>query len=118
MYSGRPDIPRNCTIFNQTTNSLHVECLENFDGGLPQKFTVQVESEASPSAQKASSLIYNHTSESASFLVGELDPGTSYQLAVFASNAKGRSQLVRLRATTLNLPERRTGEFAAATAIT
>lgn len=39
---GRPDPLSNCTVSNQTVNVLQLECIEGFDGGLPQTFEVQV----------------------------------------------------------------------------
>ncbi|XP_024935494.1 nephrin isoform X2 [Cephus cinctus] len=108
--AGRPDTPHNCSILNQTTDALHVECSEGFDGGLPQKFTMEVEMDSNTNALKAGSLVYNYTSKNPLFSVSGLDAGSVYHVSIFASNAKGRSDVVRLRATTLNLPERRTGE--------
>ncbi|XP_076302461.1 uncharacterized protein LOC143220754, partial [Lasioglossum baleicum] len=110
--AGHPDTPHNCSLLNQTTDSLYVECTEGFDGGLPQKFTIQVDREAgtSSTSSKPSTTVYNQTSKVASFSVGNLEPGTTYDVHIYASNSKGRSETVHFRATTLNLPERRTGE--------
>ncbi|XP_029178179.1 nephrin-like isoform X6 [Nylanderia fulva] len=104
--AGRPDTPHNCTLLNQTTDSIYVECIESFDGGLPQKFTIEVEREAGSS--KGPATVYNYTSKVPTFYVGNLDPGSSYEVSVYSTNAKGRSETVRFRAATLNLPERRT----------
>ncbi|XP_043277126.1 protein turtle homolog B-like isoform X2 [Venturia canescens] len=108
--AGRPDTPQNCTILNQTTNSLYVECTEGFDGGLPQRFTLELEMDDSTNTLEARGLVHNRTSKEASFGVHGLTPGSTYHATIYASNAKGRSEAVRLRAATLNLPERRTGE--------
>ncbi|XP_026296704.1 nephrin isoform X2 [Apis mellifera] len=110
--AGHPDTPRNCSLLNQTIDSLYVECIEGFDGGLPQKFTIQVDRESgtSSTSSKPSTTVYNQTSKVASFSVGNLEPGTTYDVHIYASNSKGRSETVHFRATTLNLPERRTGE--------
>ncbi|XP_034177818.2 protein turtle homolog A isoform X2 [Osmia lignaria lignaria] len=110
--AGHPDTPHNCSLLNQTTDSLYVECTEGFDGGLPQKFTIQVDREAGTgsSSSKPTGTVYNQTSQVPSFSVGNLEPGTTYEVYVYASNSKGRSETVHFRATTLNLPERRTGE--------
>ncbi|XP_072767808.1 nephrin isoform X6 [Anoplolepis gracilipes] len=105
--AGRPDTPHNCSLLNQTTDSIYVECIEGFDGGLPQKFTMQVDREAGPS-KSGPATVYNHTSKMPTFSVGNLDPGSSYEVSIYSTNAKGRSETVRFRATTLNLPERRT----------
>ncbi|XP_026296705.1 nephrin isoform X3 [Apis mellifera] len=108
--AGHPDTPRNCSLLNQTIDSLYVECIEGFDGGLPQKFTIQVDRESgtSSTSSKPSTTVYNQTSKVASFSVGNLEPGTTYDVHIYASNSKGRSETVHFRATTLNLPERRT----------
>lgn len=91
-----------------------MECIEGFDGGLPQKFTIQVDRESgtSSTSSKPSTTVYNQTSKVPSFSVGNLEPGTTYDVHIYASNSKGRSESVHFRATTLNLPERRTGEFS------
>lgn len=90
-----------------------MECIEGFDGGLPQKFTIQVDREVgtSSTSSKPSTTVYNQTSKVPSFSVSNLEPGTTYDVHIYASNSKGRSETVHFRATTLNLPERRTGEF-------
>ncbi|XP_050590170.1 hemicentin-2-like isoform X2 [Bombus affinis] len=110
--AGHPDTPHNCSLLNQTTDSLYVECIEGFDGGLPQKFTIQVDREVgtSSTSSKPSTTVYNQTSKVPSFSVSNLEPGTTYDVHIYASNSKGRSETVHFRATTLNLPERRTGE--------
>lgn len=41
-FSGPPDPPSNCSVVNQTTDSLEVECLPGFDGGLEQTFQLEV----------------------------------------------------------------------------
>ncbi|XP_048261892.1 nephrin isoform X3 [Bombus terrestris] len=108
--AGHPDTPHNCSLLNQTTDSLYVECIEGFDGGLPQKFTIQVDREVgtSSTSSKPSTTVYNQTSKVPSFSVSNLEPGTTYDVHIYASNSKGRSETVHFRATTLNLPERRT----------
>ncbi|XP_076666600.1 neural cell adhesion molecule 2 isoform X4 [Andrena cerasifolii] len=108
--AGHPDTPHNCSLLNQTTDSLYVECTEGFDGGLPQKFTIQVDREpgTSSTSTKPSTTISNQTSKVPSFSVNNLEPGTTYDVRIYASNSKGRSETVHFRATTLNLPERRT----------
>ena len=41
-FSGPPEAPTNCSVVNQTTDSLEVECLPGFDGGLDQHFVLEV----------------------------------------------------------------------------
>jgi hypothetical protein len=33
---------RNCTLFNQTSTSVEVSCIPGFDGGLPQRFLLEL----------------------------------------------------------------------------
>ncbi|XP_076637271.1 protein turtle homolog B isoform X2 [Colletes latitarsis] len=110
--AGHPDTPHNCSLLNQTTDSLHVECTEGFDGGLPQQFTIQVDREqgTSSTSSNPSLTVYNRTSKVPSFSVNRLEPGTTYGVYIYARNSKGRSEKVHFRATTLNLPEKQTGE--------
>ncbi|XP_025990000.1 nephrin isoform X5 [Solenopsis invicta] len=112
--AGRPDTPHNCSLLNQTTDSIYVECIEGFDGGLPQKFTMQVDREPGKNGGggggggSGPTTVYNQTSKVPVFSVSNLDPGSNYEVSIYSTNAKGRSETVHFRATTLNLPERRT----------
>lgn len=43
FYSpGRPFALQNCSVTNQSSDSLQVECVESFDGGLPQAFLLEL----------------------------------------------------------------------------
>ncbi|KAL7306722.1 hypothetical protein TKK_0001391 [Trichogramma kaykai] len=117
--AGRPDTPHNCSIQNTTSEALHVECIESFDGGLSQRFTLLVEQESAISPNQLqqvapgksfTNLVYNLTNKVPAFSISGLDPNSTYQLTLYASNAKGRSEPVVMRTTTLTQPERRTGE--------
>lgn len=39
---GRPFALQNCSVSNQSSDSLQVDCVENFDGGLPQGFLLEL----------------------------------------------------------------------------
>lgn len=41
-YAGRPFPLQNCTVSNQSADSLQVDCIEGFDGGLPQSFMLEL----------------------------------------------------------------------------
>ncbi|XP_049813895.1 nephrin-like [Schistocerca nitens] len=99
--AGRPDPPHNCSIVNQTADSLHVECSEGFDGGLPQEFVMEVYDAASQA------LVGNVSSRAPAFTVSGLQPGLGFDVALLAANSKGRSRAVTLHAYTLQPPERR-----------
>ncbi|XP_046997688.1 nephrin-like [Schistocerca americana] len=99
--AGRPDPPHNCSIVNQTADSLHVECSEGFDGGLPQEFVMEVYDAASQA------LVGNVSSRAPAFTVSGLQPGLGFDVALLAANSKGRSRAVTLHAYTLQPAERR-----------
>lgn len=40
--SGRPFPLQNCSVSNQSSESLQIECMEGFDGGLPQGFLLEL----------------------------------------------------------------------------
>ena len=42
FFLGPPEAPTNCSVVNQTTDSLEVECLPGFNGGLEQEFVLEV----------------------------------------------------------------------------
>ncbi|KAJ8726697.1 hypothetical protein PYW07_001395 [Mythimna separata] len=42
VAAGKPHAPRNCTLWNQTAESVEVSCVAGFDGGLPQRFLLEV----------------------------------------------------------------------------
>lgn len=42
LLSGRPFPMQNCSLSNQSTDSLQVECEPGFDGGLPQQFLLEL----------------------------------------------------------------------------
>lgn len=118
---------------NSTFDTVRVECLESFDGGLPQDFNLIVELEANvgnidtndagsngDEATMAKSsvagvhsnnyVIANLTSRSASFIVERLSPMTTYKLTIYSSNAKGRSDAIVLSAaTTAEMKGKKTG---------
>ncbi|KAG8223242.1 hypothetical protein J437_LFUL003594 [Ladona fulva] len=101
--AGRPDPVHNCSILNQTAESLHVECTEGFDGGLPQHFIMEVFD------TQTHALVSNVTSRTPVFTVGGLESGLGFVISVYAANGKGRSDSVPLHAYTLKAAEKRTG---------
>jgi hypothetical protein len=42
VQAGRPFPPKNCSVHNETEDSVTVFCIEGFNGGLPQDFLLQV----------------------------------------------------------------------------
>ncbi|XP_022914060.2 nephrin-like isoform X1 [Onthophagus taurus] len=100
--AGKPDPLSNCTILNETAESLHVECSEGFDGGLHQEFIMEV---YDASTKK---LVSNVTSRIPIFTVGGLESGLSFEIGLYATNKKGHSDVVRLQAFTLKSAEKHT----------
>ncbi|KAF5271274.1 hypothetical protein FQA39_LY18832 [Lamprigera yunnana] len=98
--AGKPDSLSNCTIQNQTTESLYVECVEGFDGGLPQEFVMEI---YHSQTHKLVSVI---SSKSPIFVVAGLESGIEFNVQLYASNKKGRSTIVRLQAYTLKSAEK------------
>ena len=110
--AGPPTPLANCSVTNKTTTSLTIECIPGDNGGSKQHFhahVFQVDSEeGSPenhffsdeSLQTQSKM--NLTSEkSPTFYLSSLNPGTSYMVELYASNARGQSDRSRLSVTTL-----------------
>lgn len=107
MSSGKPDSLSNCSIVNQTQDTLEVECDEGFDGGLPQEFVIEMYDADSYQ------LIHNSTSPWPYFMIDPTPASHARRLDLhlYAVNKKGRSQATVLHAYTLNTPERRTGNL-------
>ncbi|XP_011151736.1 synaptogenesis protein syg-2 isoform X2 [Harpegnathos saltator] len=102
--AGKPEAPYNCTLTNQTTESLSVECTAGFDGGQPQHFLLEVYD------QHTGVLQANVTSrENAAFTVQDLEPGKVLNMILYAVNAKGRSDPTLLEGFTLKVAEKQTG---------
>ena len=93
--SGPPDPPRNCTITNQTYDSLQVDCQEGFSSGLNQEFHMEVWAEMQ--------LLVNITARSPRLLARGLPPGHVLFLRVYSSNSKGKSRSVRVEGYTLRI---------------
>jgi hypothetical protein len=104
--AGPPDAPRNCTLSNQTQESLQVDCIEGYSSGLTQEFHMEVFS------GQNHQLIVNITARSPKLLARGLPPGRSLFLRVYASNAKGRSRSVTFDAYTLRMADKHPGNNA------
>jgi hypothetical protein len=104
IAAGKPDPPFNCTIMNQTSESLDVECAEGFDGGQPQFFLLEVYD------QQTDTLQANVSAKFPLFTVSGLDPGKILKMVVYAANSKGRSETVLLEGLMLKVAEKQTGK--------
>jgi len=101
---GHPDTPFNCTLLNQTTESLEVDCVEGFDGGQPQYFLLEVFD------MQTGMLQANISSKFPAFSVSGLGPGMVLKMLVYAANSKGKSEPVVVEGFTLKVAEKQTGE--------
>jgi len=101
---GRPDPVSNCTITNQTYDGLSISCESGFDGGLPQEFGMELYDLSSKE------LIRNATGGEATFTITGLSSGVEYDLRLYAYNAKGRSTIEFMNASTLKSPQKHIGK--------
>ncbi|XP_066142954.1 nephrin isoform X3 [Euwallacea fornicatus] len=100
--AGKPDSLSNCSISNQTSDSIYIECSEGFDGGLPQTFVVEVYE------TQYKKMVGNSTSKVPTFTVTGLESGMEFDIALFGVNKKGRSPVTHLAAYTLKGAEKHT----------
>ncbi|XP_045134923.1 uncharacterized protein LOC123518261 isoform X2 [Portunus trituberculatus] len=94
--AGPPDAPTNCSVSpadpstvhaHPTSAALTITCLEGFDGGLPQHFTLET--------WQDNELIDNMTSMFPEWVVSGLRAGVGVTLRVAAHNSRGRSDALR-----------------------
>ncbi|RWS12225.1 nephrin-like protein, partial [Dinothrombium tinctorium] len=97
--AGSPDPVKNCTVINQTEDSIRVNCTGGYDGGLRQHFVMEVQDILRHKVRS------NITNSSPSFTAKNLPPGTNFVVVIYAFNMKGRSKSVTITASTLALPE-------------
>nr|XP_053628519.1 nephrin-like [Cherax quadricarinatus] len=104
IAAGKPNPPENCNLTNQTTETLKVHCVPGYDGGLLQKFIMEVYEAVSQR------LLLNITENSApDFTLRGLEPGTSYIVHAYAANDRGSSEKRYLTGYTIkDVAERRT----------
>ncbi|XP_028031278.1 hemicentin-1 [Bombyx mandarina] len=107
VAAGRPFPLQNCTVANQSIDSLYVECVENFDGGLPQTFLMELLE--LPSLAVRYNVSTNRTPPY--FEIKGLPPGVSYRIELYAVNAKGRSDVSTIETVTLKGQAKFTGEL-------
>ncbi|XP_047506872.1 neural cell adhesion molecule 2 isoform X1 [Pieris napi] len=106
VAAGRPFQVQNCTVANQSLDSLFVECVENFDGGLPQTFLMELLE--LPSLTVRYNVSTNKTPPI--FEIRSLPPGVSYRIDLYAVNAKGRSDVTTIEHVILKGQAKYTGE--------
>ncbi|KAJ8951992.1 hypothetical protein NQ317_018674 [Molorchus minor] len=102
----KPFSVKNCTLINQTSNSVDVLCMPSFDGGLQQNFILELY--ASDSAIPR----LNMTSVHPYFVLDHLEPDVSFRIVVFAVNSKGRSTGTTLEGVIFKDPDKRPGQVS------
>ncbi|OAD54438.1 Nephrin [Eufriesea mexicana] len=113
IAAGKPFPVRNCTLANQTYTSVEVKCVAGYDGGLPQKFILEVY-HGDVDFLSSSQPLYNVSNvDEPSFSLAGLEASVEagVHVAVYAVNAKGRSQPVILSEVTYRDAEKRTGRL-------
>ena len=103
--SGPPDPPKNCSLVNQTQDSLQVDCVEGFSSGLNQEFHMEV------FALPDHYLLVNITARSPKLLARGLPPDSSLFIRVYSSSTKGRSKSVTFEGYTLRMADKQTGRI-------
>ncbi|EDW38366.1 GL12551 [Drosophila persimilis] len=102
IAAGKPEAPTNCTVVNQTSDSLEVYCIEGFDGGMRQWFLMEIYDQHSGQLQA------NISAKFAALSVTGLDAGRLFRIYVYAVNGRGRSDGVALDGYTLKAAEKQT----------
>ncbi|KPJ04789.1 Neural cell adhesion molecule 1-A [Papilio xuthus] len=102
VAAGKPHAPRNCSLWNQTADSVEVSCAPGFDGGLPQRFLLELYSGDDTVPR------VNLTSSEPVWTVRGLEWDVRFRLAAVAVNAKGRSPPALLDDVLFRDPEKRT----------
>ncbi|KAK4885039.1 hypothetical protein RN001_001310 [Aquatica leii] len=97
--AGKPDPLSNCTVINQTMNSIQVQCIEGFNGGLQQMFILEVYD------IYLNILITNVSTKDPEFFVRGLNSDTKLNLIIYAVNRKGRSEIRSLQTYTIKSTE-------------
>ncbi|XP_041761361.1 hemicentin-1 isoform X1 [Anopheles merus] len=106
IAAGKPEMPYNCSLVNQTSESLEVDCAEGFDGGQRQWFVMEIYD------LQSHALLANVSSKLPIFTVNGLDAGLLLKIVIYATNMRGRSEPILLQAYTLKAAEKQTGPHA------
>ncbi|EDV98338.1 GH23057 [Drosophila grimshawi] len=103
-----PEPVKNCTAYNATANSLQIQCVPGYDGGIPQHFHAQVFDELTRQ------ILYNASYKFPEFMVKRLPSDSAFNIRVTAVNAQGASKVAyRVRGRTLSAPLLRTASSTA-----
>ncbi|XP_063853448.1 nephrin-like [Scylla paramamosain] len=103
VSAGPPEEVGACGVDNITSHSVTVSCTAGFNGGLPQRFSIQVW--AVSDVTGSPKLVSNMSEAAAEFLVRSLHPGQHYRAEVTAYNKRGTAQPVQVMIYTLKEAE-------------
>ncbi|XP_065081716.1 synaptogenesis protein syg-2 [Ochlerotatus camptorhynchus] len=106
IAAGKPEMPYNCSLVNQTSESLEVNCGEGFDGGQRQVFVMEIYD------QQTHMLLANVSSGQPMFTVRGLESGRLLKIVIYATNMRGRSEAIYMLSYTLKPAEKQTGPHA------
>lgn len=131
-----PQPPEDCVLRNRSSGGLEVRCVAAYDGDLPQHFMLEVsessmQPDATPPTQRQGGQttmndqgtrqlapgppLYRVFGAEPVFALSALEPGRDYELAVYAVNAKGRSEppviIPRVRVSTSMERLTKTGKY-------
>ncbi|XP_022245158.1 nephrin-like isoform X2 [Limulus polyphemus] len=102
--SARPEPVTNCSVENQTERSFTVNCIAGEDGGLNQRFHLEVYT------KNSHRLLVNHTRfDQPIFEVNDLPPDSSLRISIYGSTARGKSPAVLIDTKTLLSTEKQPG---------
>lgn len=108
-----PQPPEDCVLRNRSSGGLEVRCVAGHDGDMTQHFMLEIsespmQPDATPTMQRQGGQatmndqgtrqlapgppIYRVFGAEPVFALSALEPGRDYELAVYAVNAKGRSE--------------------------
>ncbi|KAH8252583.1 hypothetical protein KR032_000656, partial [Drosophila birchii] len=103
-----PEPIKNCSAFNATANSLQIQCIPGYDGGILQHFHAQIYDELNRQ------ILYNASYKYPEFTVKRLPSDSVFVIRITAVNAQGASKVAyRLRGRTLSAPLLRTASSTA-----
>ena len=97
--AGKPDAVSNCSCVNTSSESVEISCTPGYDGGLVQQFLIEV-------ADSTGRLVGNRTSHVSSFPIRGLEMGRNYEITIWATNAKGRSEPQVIHVSTSRPPDK------------
>lgn len=102
----RPEPPVNCTVVNQTADSVEVWCRPGFDGGHAQQFQFEIFD------AESAVLLYNKSGRYPHLRVSNLESGLKLFIQISAFNFRGRSAIVPLEGYTIKIAEKQTGNIS------